>query len=122
MLDIKGFQKTSLIDYPGNVSSIIFLSRCNMGCPYCHNPDLVINYKGLPNINENDILDYLRDKKDWIDGIVISGGEPTLHDELREFIRKVKQLGFRVKIDTNGTRPEILRELIKDKKLWPSIK
>tara|TARA_Y100000310_G_C20697519_1_gene826766 strand:- start:5518 stop:6213 length:696 start_codon:yes stop_codon:yes gene_type:complete len=112
MLNIKGFQKTSLIDYPDKVSSIIFLSGCNMRCPYCQNRDLVVNHEKLPDIEEKDVLDYLKAKSKWLDGVVITGGEPSLHDGLKEFIRKVKQLNFLVKLDTNGTNPGVLKELV----------
>jgi len=115
MLDIRGFQKTSLIDYPGKISSIIFLPKCNMGCPYCQNPDLVVNYKDLPKIREDEIIRYLKSKKEWIDAIVITGGEPTLHKELSSFLRRIKETSLLVKLDTNGTNPEMIKDLINKK-------
>ncbi|MDP7141378.1 MAG: anaerobic ribonucleoside-triphosphate reductase activating protein [Candidatus Woesearchaeota archaeon] len=110
MLSIKGLQKTSLIDYPDLISTVVFLSGCNLNCPYCHNPDLI--NKSLPTIKEEDVLNYLETKKQWIDAVVISGGEPSLHKELPDFLKKIKQLSLKVKIDTNGTKPLFLKELI----------
>tara|TARA_Y100000310_G_scaffold342605_1_gene446506 strand:+ start:782 stop:1474 length:693 start_codon:yes stop_codon:yes gene_type:complete len=113
MLPIKGLQKTSLIDYPDLISMIVFLSGCNLNCPYCHNPDLI--KKSPPTIKEEDIINYLETKKEWIDGVVISGGEPSIHKELPNFLKKIKQLNFLVKIDTNGTNPALINDLIKNK-------
>lgn len=109
---IKGLQKTSLIDYPGKISSVIFVAGCNFRCPYCQNPDLVVGYDELPTISEDEVLDYLLTRKKWLDGVCISGGEPTLYPDLPGFLKKVKDLGFLVKLDTNGTNPEMLEELI----------
>ena len=111
MLPIKGLQKTSLIDYPGKVSCVVFVGGCNFRCPFCHNPDLVEEIS-LPDIEEADILDFLEKRKKWLDAVVISGGEPTLYPELIDFVRKVKELGYLVKIDTNGTNPRLLKELM----------
>tara|TARA_Y100000310_G_scaffold56489_1_gene51871 strand:- start:963 stop:1655 length:693 start_codon:yes stop_codon:yes gene_type:complete len=113
MLSIKGLQKTSLIDYPDMISTVIFLSGCNLNCPYCQNPDLI--KKSPPSIKEEDIINYLKTKKEWIDGVVISGGEPSIHKELPNFLKKIKQLNFLVKLDTNGTNPEMIKDLIKNK-------
>lgn len=111
---IKGFQKTSLIDYPGNICSIVFLSGCDFRCGYCHNPELVLD-KDLPEIKENEVLRILEERKKLIDAVTITGGEPTLHKQLPELIKKIKDLGFLVKLDTNGTNPEILNYLIKNR-------
>ncbi len=115
MLKIKGFQKTSLIDYPDKISSIIFLPFCNLKCGYCHNPELLINPENIPSISEIEVLKHLKENKKLLDGIVITGGEPTLHKELPNFIRKVKEKGFMVKLDTNGTNPKMLQELIQER-------
>lgn len=112
---IKGFQKTSLVDYPGKVAAVVFVGKCNFRCPYCHNRDLVLDYDSLPTIKEKEVLEHLLAKKKWIDGVCISGGEPLLYKELSEFARKVKKAGFLVKIDTNGTNPSLLGEMIKEK-------
>ncbi|MBL7170070.1 MAG: anaerobic ribonucleoside-triphosphate reductase activating protein [Candidatus Aenigmarchaeota archaeon] len=113
-MQIKGFQKTSLIDYPGNICSIIFLSGCNFRCNYCYNPELVLDEK-LPEIKEKEVLKTLEERKKFIDGVTITGGEPTIHKELPILIKKIKKIGLLIKIDTNGTNPEMLNYLIKNK-------
>lgn len=112
MVEIKGFMKTSMLDYPEKIASMIFLPGCNFRCPYCHNQELVDDDPRLVPFGIDIILDYLKKKKNWIDGIVISGGEPTLHNDLPELIKKFKNLGFAVKLDTNGTNPEMVKKLI----------
>ncbi|MFH1209389.1 MAG: anaerobic ribonucleoside-triphosphate reductase activating protein [archaeon] len=110
-LPIKHIQKTCLIDYPGKISTIVFLAGCNFRCGYCHNKSLIVGYEDLKNINEDEVLKYLESKKKWIDGVVITGGEPLLYD-LKDFIKKIKSLGFLVKLDTNGSNPKALKSLI----------
>jgi len=112
-LPIKGLQKTSLIDYPDRLSAVIFLGGCNYRCPFCHNSELVLNPDKMPTITEEEILAFLKSRKQWVEGVVITGGEPTIHQGLPYFIEKVKQLGFPVKLDTNGTNSAMLRQLIK---------
>ena len=112
---IKGMQKTSLIDYPDKIASTIFVGKCNFRCPFCYNSDLVLNYEKLPPIKEDEILKHLKDKKKWLDAVCITGGEPLMHKELINFIRKIKDIGMLVKIDTNGTNPTMLKELINKK-------
>ncbi len=117
-IHIKGVQKVSLIDYPGKVSSIVFLNKCNMRCPYCHNPELVFNNDSggeFPDISVQEFMGFLDSKKKWIDGVSICGGEPTLHPGLPEFIKMIKDKGLSVKLDTNGTNPAMLKKLIDDK-------
>ena len=113
-----GLQKTTLIDFPGKIASLIFTAGCNFRCPFCHNPELVKPelIKGLDLIKEKDFFDFLDERKKLIDGVSITGGEPTLHDDLINFIEKIKEKGLLVKLDTNGTRPEVLEKLI-DKNL-----
>lgn len=113
MLLIGGFQKSSLIDYPGKISAIIFTQGCNFRCPYCHNPEL-IEMSGATALAVAPILDFLKQRKDKLDAVVITGGEPTLHKDLPEFIKPIKQLGFCIKLDTNGTNPDMLQKLIDD--------
>ena len=110
-ITIGGLQKSSLIDYPGKISCVLFLSGCNFACPYCHNPDLA---KGClaANISENSIYDFLESRREFLDGVVISGGEPTLQKDLIRLCRKIKQMGYPVKIDTNGSRPRVVQTLI----------
>ncbi|MDI6655275.1 MAG: anaerobic ribonucleoside-triphosphate reductase activating protein [Candidatus Hydrothermarchaeota archaeon] len=112
---IKGLVKTTLIDYPGKIASTIFLAGCNFRCPYCQNPDLVAGYWELPTISEEEIFGHLKSRKKWLDGVCVSGGEPTLNEELPEFLRKIKSMGFLIKLDTNGTNPEMLKKLLDEK-------
>jgi pyruvate formate lyase activating enzyme len=112
---IKGLVKTTLIDYPGKVACTVFLAKCNFRCPYCQNPDLVAGYWELPTISEEEIFRHLKSRKKWLDGVCVSGGEPTLNSDLPEFLRKIKSMGFLIKLDTNGTNPEMLKKLLDEK-------
>jgi pyruvate formate lyase activating enzyme len=107
-LRFAGFQKTSLIDYPDRVASVLFTTGCNLRCPYCHNGDLVHNYTG-PFLEENEVLETLLERKRYVDSVVVSGGEPTIHAELPGFLARLKEKGFSVKLDTNGFKPDMLR-------------
>jgi len=109
---IKGFQGTSLLDYPGRISSLVFFSGCNLSCPYCHNPDLIVDRGELPSLDPVDVLEELGSRRQFIDGVVISGGEPTLDELLPGFVREVRKLGLLVKLDTNGLRPGMLERLL----------
>jgi len=111
-LPIKGLQKTSLIDYPGKLASVIFVGGCNFRCPFCHNSELVLNPEKVPDIPEDEIIAFLKSRKEWVEGVVITGGEPTIHKELPYFIEKVKALGIPVKLDTNGTNNLMLRQMM----------
>lgn len=112
---IKGLVKTTLIDYPGKVACTVFLACCNFRCPYCQNPELVAGYDRLPTIAREEVFEHLKSRKKWLDGVCISGGEPTLNKELPEFLRKIKSMGFLIKLDTNGTNPEMLKKLLDEK-------
>jgi len=114
-MKIGGFLKQSLIDFPGKIASVVFTSGCNFRCFYCHNPELVLPELIQENqlIDENEILAYLEKNKNLLDAVVITGGEPTIHSNLMEFIRKVKKLGLLIKLDTNGTNPILLNKLLK---------
>ena len=112
---IKGFQATTLLDYPGQIASIIFTPGCTFRCPFCYNKSLVENSKELKELDEGKIFETLKGRKKLIDGVVITGGEPTMFKDLPDFIRKLKSLGFKVKLDTNGTNPEMIKQLIKEK-------
>ena len=113
-MTIGGLQKTTLLDYPGKISTCIFLSGCNFCCPFCHNSSLIPkNIKGL--FSPEEILSLLEKRKSILDGVCISGGEPTLQEDLPEFIRDIKKLGYLVKLDTNGTNPKMLSFLISEK-------
>ena len=112
---ILGLQKTTLLDYPGKVASTIFTGGCNFRCPYCHNRDLVIPPADVLAFSEEEILEHLLAKKKVLDGVCITGGEPTIHKDLPDFIAKIKSLGLLVKLDTNGTNPQMLKSLVNDK-------
>ncbi len=113
-MKIGGLQKTSLLDYPEEVSAIIWTVGCNFNCPFCYNKDLVNG--NVTEISEDEVISFLDKRKKMLDGLVISGGEPFLQKDITSFCEKVKKLGYLIKIDTNGTFPEKLKELI-DKKL-----
>jgi pyruvate formate lyase activating enzyme len=113
---IGGLQKFSLIDYPGKICAIIFTRGCNFRCKYCHNPELVIPEKYAPEIPVSQIYDFLESRRGKLDAVCITGGEPTHHADLLKMIEKIKKMGFLVKLDSNGNRPEVLKKLI-DKKL-----
>ena len=112
-ISIKGVQKASLIDYPGKIACVIFVGGCNFRCPYCHNPELVLN-EVKDDISPDEIIDFLNKKRKWIDGVCITGGEPTLHKGLPDFIREIKKIGFLVKLDTNGTNPGMVESLLNE--------
>lgn len=109
---IKGFQKLSLIDYPDKLCATIFVGNCNFRCGYCYNKDLVLHANQLTTIPENLVLNFLDKRKSFLDGLCIGGGEPTLHDDLPHFLIRVKKLGYAIKIDTNGSNPSMLQQLI----------
>jgi len=113
---IGGLQKFSLIDYPGKISAIIFTQGCNFRCPYCHNPELVEPVLFQRAMSSKKIFSFLEKRKGKIDAVVVTGGEPTLQKDLLNFIRKIKNMGYLVKLDTNGSNPNIIENMI-DKKL-----
>ncbi|MGE5256075.1 MAG: anaerobic ribonucleoside-triphosphate reductase activating protein [Hyphomicrobiales bacterium] len=111
---IGGIQKHSFIDYPGKVSCVVFLAGCNFDCPYCHNPQLTGEPGSRPErVALGDVLRFLEERRGFLDGVVISGGEPTLHPDLPDLCLQVKSLGYPVKLDTNGSRPHMLGRLIR---------
>jgi pyruvate formate lyase activating enzyme len=109
-----GLQELTLIDYPGKIAATVFTVGCNFRCYYCHNPELVLpeKIKNSPTITEDSILEFLKTRKGLLQGVCITGGEPTMQIDLPIFIKKVKELGFLVKLDTNGTNPEMIKNLI----------
>ncbi len=109
---IYGMEKLSLVDYDGKVATTLFTGSCNFRCGFCHNSPLVLDFKNLPTISEEEIFSYLKKRVGIIEGVCISGGEPTLEKDLANFIEKIKSLGYSVKLDTNGTNPEIVKALI----------
>lgn len=108
---IGGLQKTSLIDFTGKVSCVCFVSGCNFRCPYCHNPDLVL-HPGNAFMDEGSFLTFIKERQGFIDGVVISGGEPTLQNDLPAFLSRIKREGYAVKLDTNGSHPRMIQELM----------
>jgi pyruvate formate lyase activating enzyme len=112
LLQIKGFVETSLCDWDGSIASVIFLPGCNLRCPFCQNRDLVLDPENLPTVGLDVVSGYLRAHSSWIDGVVITGGEPTLWEDLPALARQMKEMGFGVKLDTNGTLPAKISELI----------
>ena len=111
---IAGLQKMTLTDFPENVACILFLKGCNFRCPYCHNSEL-IDYKIDDNyILKEEVFDFLKKRQGILDGVVISGGEPTVNKDLPKLIKEIRDLGFKIKLDTNGTNPQMLKELLED--------
>lgn len=113
-MQIHGFNKTTLLDYPGLVAATIFTGACNFRCPYCHNAELVLNPSSQPIIPEEEILAHLKKRRGITRGVCITGGEPTLQKDLKDFIKKLKELELKVKLDSNGYKPEVLKDLVKE--------
>ncbi len=121
MIKIGGLQKLTLIDYPGRLAATVFLYGCNFRCPWCYAPHLVLpanrqKQKNLEEISQKDFLNFLKERKTLLDGLVICGGEPTVNPDLPQFIKKIKKLSYLVKLDTNGSNPDMLKELVKKEK------
>lgn len=112
-MSIHGLNKLTLLDYPGKLAATIFLGNCNFSCPFCQNGDLVLRPAGQPIVDQEEVLRFLKKRQGILEGVCITGGEPTLYDGLEELIVAIRQLGYFVKLDTNGYRPEILKELVK---------
>jgi pyruvate formate lyase activating enzyme len=108
---IGGLQHSSLVDFPGKVAAVVFTVGCNFRCPYCHNPELVIE---APErlIPEQEVFDFLQARASVLQGVVVTGGEPTMHEDLPEFFAAIKKLGYLIKLDTNGTNPAMLRAVV----------
>lgn len=114
---IHGFNKTTLLDYPGHLAATIFLGGCNMRCPFCHNASLVTKAYTQPVIPTEDVLSYLKKRKNILEGVCITGGEPTVYPGLPDLVDEIKSIGLKVKLDTNGTNPSLLRSLVTDHKI-----
>lgn len=113
---IAGFQKMTLLDYPDKIATLIFTQGCNFACHYCHNPDMVAMLKHNKDsiFKEEDVLAFLETRKGMLDAVVVSGGEPTMHKDLPDFMKKIRKMGFLLKLDTNGSNPEMLKVLLKE--------
>lgn len=109
-----GLQKTTLLDFPGHVACTVFTGGCNFRCPYCQNSELVLDPAAFPKLSEDEVMTFLKRRKGILEGVCITGGEPTLQPDLPEFLRKVRELGYLVKLDTNGYRPEVLQSLMEE--------
>lgn len=111
---INGFQKLTLLDYPGKVACTIFTAGCNLRCPFCHNASLVTHIDNENTFSVDEVLDYLKKRQGILEGVCITGGEPLLQPDIKDFITEIKKLGYPVKLDTNGTFPEKLKELVNE--------
>jgi pyruvate formate lyase activating enzyme len=111
-MPIKGFQGTSLLDFPGRIAALVFWGGCNLTCPFCHNPALVLDPDACPDLDADALLADLAARAPFIDGVVVSGGEPTLDPALADWLTRVKELGLAVKLDSNGLRPDVLAGLL----------
>lgn len=116
-MNIHGFNKSTLLDYPKHLAATIFVGSCNMRCPFCHNASLVLRPNTQPIIPTEEILTYLKKRRNILEGVCITGGEPTLYPSLPLFIDQIKELGLKVKLDTNGTNPIMIKELIEKKQI-----
>lgn len=113
MVKVHGFNKLTLLDYPGRLACTIFLGHCNFRCPFCHNAGLVLEPENEPVIPIEEILGTLKKRKGILDGVCITGGEPTVHKKLPEFIQQIKKMDYSVKLDTNGTNPQMVQDMVK---------
>ena len=113
-MKIGGLQKVSLIDYPGLICATVFLQGCNFKCSYCHNPELVDPRLYQPGIEERAVLEFLNTRRGKLDAVTITGGEPTIQDNLAPFIKQIKKMGFAVKLDTNGSQPQVIKKLLQE--------
>ena len=109
---IAGLQKSSLLDYPEKIAAVVFTCGCNFRCDYCHNPDILMDFRSDAACDEQHVLDFLNSRKGKLDAVVVSGGEPTLQKDLPEFFKKIKSRGFLTKLDTNGTNPDVVKKLV----------
>ena len=112
---ISGLQKTTLLDYPGHIACTIFFGRCNLRCPFCHNMELVEHPERFPTFTMDEILDFLKERKGKLNGVAITGGEPLLNRDIEDLLRPIRELGFPIKLDTNGFFPDMIEKLIDDK-------
>ncbi len=111
-MDLRGFNKFSLVDYPGRIGCIVFTGGCNLRCPFCHNPCLVFDPSSQPRVTDKEFFNFLRQRKGLIEGVVISGGEPMLQPDICDFVKRIREAGYLAKIDSNGTFPDRIRKLL----------
>ena len=108
-MNIRGLYKTSLVDFPGKITSVIFTGGCNLRCGYCHNPDMVLGSGDTSAVSEDYVFEFLSGRKNLIDGVTVTGGEPSLQADLLNFLKRIKDMGFLIKLDTNGFSPEVIK-------------
>lgn len=111
-MDIRGFDRFSLVDYPGHISCIVFTGGCNYRCPFCHNACLVLDPASQPRVTEREFFHFLDQRRGLLEGVVVSGGEPTLQPDLAGFLTSIRERGMMVKLDTNGSRPAVVKQLL----------
>ncbi|MFH1798826.1 MAG: anaerobic ribonucleoside-triphosphate reductase activating protein [Candidatus Omnitrophota bacterium] len=111
-MKLAGLQKLSLVDFPGYLSCAVFVQGCNFHCPYCQNPGLIPKTSGEEKVTEKEIFDFLKNRKSMLEGVVITGGEPVILRDLPIFINQIKKLGYKVKLDTNGSEPDVVKALL----------
>ena len=112
-MQVTGIQKLTLLDYPGTVACTVFTAGCNFRCPFCHNAMLVLPEQIEPNyLTDGEVFDFLRKRRGVLDGVAVTGGEPLLHRDMPEFLSRIKELGYKIKLDTNGSNPALLREIV----------
>ena len=112
-MNISGIQKLTLLDYPGKVACTLFTAGCNFRCPFCHNAGLVLPDRlEEASITEDEVMSFLKKRAGMLDGVAITGGEPLLHTDMPEFLEKIKNLGYKIKLDTNGSNPKLLKEIV----------
>lgn len=111
-LGVKGYIPSGMLDWDGKIAATMFISGCNFRCPFCHNPGLATKQKNEPDISWSHIENHLKTKGGWLDGVVVSGGEPTTYARLPELIAKIKEIGFAVKLDTNGSNPKMIEDML----------
>ena len=114
-MKICGLQKLSMVDYPGKLAATVFTGGCNLRCPFCHNALLVTRLEESPTLDEVQVLSFLASRRGLLDGVVLSGGEPLLHQDAADFLAKVRSLGFAIKLDTNGCYPQALDRILQDR-------
>jgi len=110
-MKIAGLQKLSLVDYPNYLAAVVFVQGCNFNCGFCYNPDLITQEEKF-DFKEQDFFDFIRDRKNMLEAVVVTGGEPTIYNDLSEFIKRIKELDVKIKLDTNGSNPETVKSLL----------
>ncbi|MBL7150488.1 anaerobic ribonucleoside-triphosphate reductase activating protein [Candidatus Microgenomates bacterium] len=111
-MNIRGYLQTSVNEWPGKIAAVVWVANCNLRCSFCQNRDLIFNPAKLSEISEKEIFRDLKERKKWVDALIITGGEPTLQPDLASFLKKIKKIGFLIMIETNGTRPDIMAKLL----------